>query len=151
MAIEGTNCEDMCRDTCYRSNNGICDDGGLGSDYSRCSLGTDCTDCGARLPEANDCYFEKPSGEYKSFRAGNVYKLVMTFPSGVESWDDDDGGTTTWWDTLEWMDDETCAEERNREPAPASRQSGHRNTADERQSRNDWPAPLDHAAHSPVK
>ena len=26
-------------------------------------------------------------GEYKSFRAGNSYKLVMTFESGAESWD----------------------------------------------------------------
>jgi len=113
VAIEGTNCEDMCRDTCYNKNNGICNDGGLGSDDSRCPLGTDCTDCGARLPEANDCYFEKPSDEYKSFRAGNRYKLVMTFPSGVESWDDDNGGVGTWWNGLEWMDDDDDSSDDN--------------------------------------
>ena len=97
VAIEGTNCEDMCQDTCQYPSDGTCDDGGPGSEYSQCQLGTDCADCGARLPEANDCYFEKPSSEYKSFksfRAGNCYKLRMTFNSGPKSWDDDDG----WWD-----------------------------------------------------
>eukprot|EP00966_Prymnesium_polylepis_P121264 2802516-Prymnesium_polylepis.1 len=27
---------------------GICDDGGIGSEFSRCSLGSDCDDCGPR-------------------------------------------------------------------------------------------------------
>ena len=106
VSIEGTDCEAMCRETCAYSSNGQCNDGGLGSDDASCSLGSDCADCGARLPEANDCYFEKPGDEYKSFRAGNRYKLVMTFPSGVESWDDDDGGVGTWWNALEWTDDD---------------------------------------------
>nr|XP_006820193.1 PREDICTED: uncharacterized protein LOC102809495 [Saccoglossus kowalevskii] len=37
-----------CTDTCYLSNDGICDDGGEGSQYSYCAYGTDCADCGIR-------------------------------------------------------------------------------------------------------
>ena len=47
-----------CRNTCYRSNNfpsnspyasdGDCDDGGPGSEFSICPIGTDCIDCGPR-------------------------------------------------------------------------------------------------------
>lgn len=40
----------MCSDTCiYYTNDGDCDDGGDGSAYSLCDLGTDCHDCGYRL------------------------------------------------------------------------------------------------------
>ena len=78
----------MCEDSCEKSNNEICNDGGAGSDDSHCLIGTDCADCGARLREANDCYFENGGGSYKSLRAGNLYTLVVTFDSGVESWDD---------------------------------------------------------------
>ena len=38
----------MCTNTCASSNDGECDDGGPGSLYSVCGLGTDCADCGAR-------------------------------------------------------------------------------------------------------
>ena len=45
----------LCTDTCIiaqwgvdYSSDGDCDDGGPGSEYSVCALGTDCTDCGAR-------------------------------------------------------------------------------------------------------
>lgn len=38
----------MCTDTCQWAGDGICDDGGAGSEYSVCGLGTDCGDCGAR-------------------------------------------------------------------------------------------------------
>lgn len=37
-----------CIDTCYWAKDGACDDGGPGSDYSLCELGSDCADCGAR-------------------------------------------------------------------------------------------------------
>jgi hypothetical protein len=37
-----------CTNTCGTSNDGECDDGGPGSMYSICDLGTDCNDCGAR-------------------------------------------------------------------------------------------------------
>eukprot|EP00966_Prymnesium_polylepis_P325284 7381263-Prymnesium_polylepis.1 len=37
-----------CADTCSYLADGICDDGGPGSQYNACALGTDCTDCSAR-------------------------------------------------------------------------------------------------------
>ncbi|MGE0789791.1 MAG: hypothetical protein AB7S26_29225 [Sandaracinaceae bacterium] len=38
----------LCSDTCTYANDGECDDGGPGSTYSDCALGTDCGDCGSR-------------------------------------------------------------------------------------------------------
>lgn len=50
----------QCRDTCAYSNDGACDDGGLGSEYSDCNVGTDCWDCGSRTcmcpPDYSTCY-----------------------------------------------------------------------------------------------
>jgi hypothetical protein len=39
-----------CTNTCLYEQDGICDDGGPGSELSDCSFGTDCTDCGGRGP-----------------------------------------------------------------------------------------------------
>ncbi len=39
---------DLCDDTCRWAGDGECDDGGEGSLYSVCALGTDCGDCGPR-------------------------------------------------------------------------------------------------------
>lgn len=36
-------------DECYLANDGDCDDGGPGSEFSQCPWGTDSTDCGRRL------------------------------------------------------------------------------------------------------
>ena len=38
-----------CSETCTFSNDGDCDDGGPGSDFDVCALGTDCIDCGFRV------------------------------------------------------------------------------------------------------
>jgi len=38
----------QCLNTCGYSADGDCDDGGPGSEYDGCALGTDCADCGAR-------------------------------------------------------------------------------------------------------
>ncbi|MEC9391447.1 MAG: hypothetical protein VX944_15350 [Myxococcota bacterium] len=38
----------LCDDTCVFPADGECDDGGVGSMWSFCDLGTDCTDCGPR-------------------------------------------------------------------------------------------------------
>ena len=38
-------CESTCNNTCRFANDGECDDGSEGSDYSLCPLGTDCADC----------------------------------------------------------------------------------------------------------
>eukprot|EP00966_Prymnesium_polylepis_P005650 128919-Prymnesium_polylepis.1 len=40
-------CDDN-SDTCQYLSDGGCDDGGLGSEYSDCGYGDDCTDCGPR-------------------------------------------------------------------------------------------------------
>ena len=37
-----------CSNTCYAFDDGYCDDGGGGAEYSECAGGTDCTDCGPR-------------------------------------------------------------------------------------------------------
>ena len=39
-----------CDNTCVFGSDGDCDDGGPGSNYDFCLLGTDCTDCGSRAP-----------------------------------------------------------------------------------------------------
>lgn len=41
-----------CSDTCRWANDGACDDGGEGADYSVCERGTDCGDCGPRAAAA---------------------------------------------------------------------------------------------------
>ena len=38
-----------CTETCKWSSDGLCDDGGPGSEYPWCAYGTDCTDCGVRF------------------------------------------------------------------------------------------------------
>ena len=45
-----TSCCTVCQDSCTAFvHNGECDDGGDGSVYSNCPLGTDCSDCGQRV------------------------------------------------------------------------------------------------------
>ena len=41
----------LCEESCEYSMDGECDDGGPGSLFSVCALGTDCTDCGPRDPD----------------------------------------------------------------------------------------------------
>lgn len=41
----------VCEETCMFSDDGDCDDGGDGSMYDECALGSDCADCGERLVE----------------------------------------------------------------------------------------------------
>lgn len=38
----------ICSNTCERAENGICEDGAIGSMSSACERGTDCSDCGTR-------------------------------------------------------------------------------------------------------
>ena len=40
----------VCSDTCKYGRDGSCDDGGKKALYTACKYGTDCTDCGPRLP-----------------------------------------------------------------------------------------------------
>jgi hypothetical protein len=46
---EATSSTGLCTNTCrVHTRDGDCDDGGLGSSYTFCALGTDCADCGYR-------------------------------------------------------------------------------------------------------
>jgi subtilisin-like proprotein convertase family protein len=45
---------ELCTNTCGYASDGDCDDGGTGSAYSVCNLGTDCADCGTRTTLDND-------------------------------------------------------------------------------------------------
>ena len=38
----------QCLNTCMYANDGSCDDGGSGAEFTNCPLGTDCFDCGSR-------------------------------------------------------------------------------------------------------
>jgi hypothetical protein len=40
--------DELCSNSCEYARDGDCDDGGQGSDYDLCRLGTDCEDCGIR-------------------------------------------------------------------------------------------------------
>lgn len=63
----------LCTDTCTYAADGECDDGGEGSTFDVCDLGTDCTDCGPRdggyveyaeYPDAYAEYSEYSEGYY---------------------------------------------------------------------------------------
>ena len=41
----------LCDDSCTYISDGFCDDGGPGSEYGLCDVGTDCTDCTCQPPE----------------------------------------------------------------------------------------------------
>ena len=41
--------EELCNDTCFWPNDGVCDDGGDDSANDYCEFGTDCADCGTRI------------------------------------------------------------------------------------------------------
>ena len=46
----------LCSETCGHRDEGVCEDGGEGSKYSDCPLGTDCKDCGPRFDWGTDCF-----------------------------------------------------------------------------------------------
>ena len=45
----------LCNDWCRYKYDGDCDDGGNGAEYSLCTIGSDCHDCGARLVDDSTC------------------------------------------------------------------------------------------------
>ena len=54
LLLLATASAELCDNTCSyhghsHSNNGICEDGGIGARLSICASGTDCTDCGPRI------------------------------------------------------------------------------------------------------
>ena len=58
----GTPAANGCDNTCNTSNDNECDDGGPGSLYNVCALGTDCADCGPRTPGAAPTPPPAPAG-----------------------------------------------------------------------------------------
>ena len=46
----------MCNENCTYSNDGYCDDGGIGSSFDDCDVGTDCLDCGKRCTYTENCF-----------------------------------------------------------------------------------------------
>ena len=71
---------EFCTNTCMFPNDGACDDGGPGMDFSVCALGTDCNDCGARTSRAP----EPPCGTNEHVSNGKC----VACPPGTTS----DGG-----------------------------------------------------------
>ena len=62
------NCK--CDNTCSTANNGLCEDGSVGSSSASCTSGSDCSDCGMRCNERTLCpagwryaHFDYPRGD----------------------------------------------------------------------------------------
>lgn len=86
----------VCENSCRSPNDGDCDDGGIGSAYAYCALGSDCTDCGGReRPESLPGFacpavpLSRPSQPavislelLDGFRPGNAYAPAMILPTG---------------------------------------------------------------------
>lgn len=50
----GEDLTELCTEECSTTGDGVCDDGGSGSDGDTCDLGTDCADCGSRIDGDSD-------------------------------------------------------------------------------------------------
>jgi hypothetical protein len=53
---DGEDFTSLCDNSCSTANNAVCEDGGSYSSEETCTLGTDCSDCGARLDLDGDGY-----------------------------------------------------------------------------------------------
>ena len=84
--------QELCTDNCPSSGDGECDDGGPGSLYDICDLGSDCTDCGVRAVIVD----EAPPYEDPPF--GGV--CTDTCPSSNDG-ECDDGGPGSLYDICE--------------------------------------------------
>ena len=56
----------ICNNECQNAYNGACDDGGPGAEFTFCTYGTDCADCGPRLPPPPPRPFQKLSSHVGS-------------------------------------------------------------------------------------
>jgi hypothetical protein len=67
---------ELCTNTCVWAHDGDCDDGGPGSDFSLCELGTDCGDCGPRRVSGSSagtgCCCDPNTGVCTELVLGNV-------------------------------------------------------------------------------
>ena len=55
---DGADQPGLCDDTCFDAGDGYCDDGGPNADYQICGFGTDCSDCGARVDNDGDGFYD---------------------------------------------------------------------------------------------
>ena len=67
-----------CLDVCEHADDGDCDDGGPGSEFSQCPLGTDCTDCGARAGPRPEAIFERIRRELGGRRLSRVERIFSS-------------------------------------------------------------------------
>ena len=81
----------VCDNACKHPDDGECDDGGLGSEYSACALGTDCNDCSGGVPLLPECvepiWVDQPVGGTERASFGALYVL-----RGGGGWTRMDGG-----------------------------------------------------------
>jgi len=63
--------------TCPWNNDGYCDDGGPGSQYAFCALGTDCSDCGLGTRACDSCSY---SNDGDCDDGGSGSEFSMCFP-----------------------------------------------------------------------
>ena len=78
----------FCTETCNFASDGVCNDGGPGSEYSECSLGTDCTDCGVFEPVPPPM-LPPPPYPTQDQASGLIWFLlvaVVVFFAGVAEW-----------------------------------------------------------------
>ena len=79
----------LCSETCNFASDVDCDDGGPGSDFNACTYGTDCTDCGPRLPRSPP----PPAAASPPQATGTLCNdLCVGFPTYASDGFCDDGG-----------------------------------------------------------
>ena len=97
-----------CSETCRYASDGDCDDGGPGSEFAWCDLGSDCTDCGERPPmlapppmsrrlavadeahDAHDAPMHMPLLGNSGSSAAGARRLLGAFAPSDDDDDDDD-------------------------------------------------------------
>ena len=83
-----------CTNTCNYADDNECDDGGLGAEYSACTLGTDCADCGPRAAPCTSVSSPPPplASSYASYGVQDGCLCGNTCNSAGDG-DCDDGGS----------------------------------------------------------
>ena len=86
IVVPGVRCDDTCR----FSNDNSCDDGGVGSAYSQCPLGTDCSDCTGEIiiPHIGTTWVwePEPSPEPSPSRRSSSLKDAPEFTAALAAW-----------------------------------------------------------------
>jgi len=83
-----------CTETCRYASDGDCDDGGPGAEYTLCSLGTDCTDCGTRVSVLSSGLSSRAAARA---RANAFRRAGPPRPRSWRTW-------MTWWRQLQAME-----------------------------------------------